>query len=84
MNKPFLIRYWHGRPPKGEFNHFCEKLEELCPPNDKDTNLYWNGTLEEFAHAWQSKFLYYPPTDHEKDFICGTIFVTQWSNWGMR
>ncbi len=79
--KPFLIRFWHGTPPAD--NHFAKKIEKLSRKGEQN-NLFWDGTLDAFAHQWGEKFLYYPAEDREKEYIAGNIFITHYGGWGMR
>lgn len=82
MNKPYLVRFWHGKPCG--FEHFYTRLDEICRKSEGDTNLFWDGSLSEFADKWKSKFIYYPPSDREKEYISGVIWVTPFGGFGQR
>lgn len=79
MNKPLLIRFWHGRS-KGSFLH--TKVEKLCRKSELDGNLFFDGTLTEWANAWRDKFLYIPTNESEFQFIEGTVWITPHNNFG--
>ncbi len=79
--KPLLIRFWHGELKN---THISRKVEQICRKNNLDRNVYFDGGLSEWADKWQDKFLYYPATDQEREFIQGTIWITPYNSFGQR
>jgi hypothetical protein len=86
MNKPFLIRFWHGIPR--EDSAFMKKVTAICEKRQADENHLWDGdyffrgTLQEFADGWKDKFIYLPAGDY--DHIDGIICITQFGSFGQR
>jgi hypothetical protein len=78
--KPYLIKLWHGIVPNESL--FFSKIEELCRLNHG--NLYWDGTLDEFATKWKDKFIFLPATGTDAEYIEGRICVTPYGGFGQR
>lgn len=58
------------------------KVRGIC--RSEGENLYWDGTLEEFVGEWQEKFLFYPVSEREKEYIRGTLYLTPFGTFSAR
>ena len=75
--KPLSIRFYHGTPSACQF---LNKVKKLCRETP-DGNLFYDGTLEEWRYGWRDKFLYVPPTESQKPFVSGIVWVTPYANF---
>ena len=80
--KPYLIYFWHGRPP--EDSQFMRKVKALFRLRPEDNTFFWDGSLEDFATNWGEKFIYMPPQDRDVPHIMGTLCITMHGGWGQR
>jgi len=79
--KPWLIHFWHGRVPNESL--FYQKIEKLCR-KDGANNLWWDGTIDEFANMWKDKFIVIPAKSDENAYLSGKFCITPYGSWGMR
>lgn len=82
--KPYLVKFWHGYPQDKAFAFFRDRIEKITVKEEGQTNVFFKGTLDEFAQKYNDKFLYYPPLERERECISGTIFVTHYANFAQR
>ena len=80
MDKPYLVRYWHGAPPQS----FQTLVEGITRKQIADGQLFFEGRLDQFVELWGKRFLFYPAHADEQQYIAGTIWVTPHSGFGTR
>jgi len=74
--KPFIVRFWRGTP--------IEKIIKSCRKGIAN-DLFFDGTITEFMVVWNDKFLFYPPSESQIEYISGVIFVTpQYDGFGQK
>lgn len=79
MNKPYLIRFEDNLAPRD--THFWLKLRRtgVRSSSGDSSQFFWDGTLQEWMDKWQSRFVFLPAEEKEKEFISGTILLDPYS-----
>jgi hypothetical protein len=80
--KPYLVRFWHGFSDNDKLRAWILALPGIRQTGD--SNIFWDGTLETWFKVYPNDFLVRRPSEEEREFISGTIWVTQHKGFGQR